>query len=204
MIISVPKGRIFKYFKKFLYKNNVKLYYNNRSFFIKTSIKSINIALVKSYDSFNFVKKNFSELGILGSDLFEENSFYNKNINFVFMNFFKCKLYLIRKKKLKKTNFLKLSTKYKNISKKIFKKNNIKVIKIMGSNEIVNNIDISDYIVDIVDTGSTLHNNNLKRIYSIKTIKPVIFFKKKKYLKEFIKNINENNKKIRISKEKKY
>ena len=59
---------------------------------------------------------------------------------------------------------LRVATKYPNIAKNYYRSLNreIDIIKLNGSIELAPILGLSDVIVDIVETGSTLRENNLK------------------------------------------
>ncbi len=67
---------------------------------------------------------------------------------------------------LKDLNGLRIATSYPNTVQNYFKSKNVAVElhEISGSVEIAPNIGLSDAIVDIVSTGSTLFKNNLKEV----------------------------------------
>ena len=83
------------------------------------------------------------------------------------MGFGKCRFALAGKKNVdfyhgygSKT----VATKYPNVTRKFFESKNmdVRVIKIEGSVELAPLVGLSDGIVDIVETGSTLKANNLE------------------------------------------
>ena len=59
---------------------------------------------------------------------------------------------------------LRVATKYTNITREYFSKKNriVEIIKLNGSVELAPILGLSDIIVDIVETGSTLRENNLE------------------------------------------
>ena len=84
------------------------------------------------------------------------------------LGFGKCKMCVCGRPELKGklgtiTN-LKVASKYPNIAKRYFqdqKGQTIDIIKLNGSVELGPLVDLSDVIVDIVETGSTLRENGL-------------------------------------------
>jgi ATP phosphoribosyltransferase len=68
-----------------------------------------------------------------------------------------------------KEETLKVATSYPNITKAYFgeKKQKIRVVKLGGSVELAPLLGLSDVIVDLVETGSTLKANGLKVIEEI-------------------------------------
>ncbi|MGN0560723.1 MAG: ATP phosphoribosyltransferase, partial [Candidatus Fimenecus sp.] len=69
-------------------------------------------------------------------------------------------------------NVKRIATKYPNVTKAFFegKGMDVKIIKIEGSVELAPLLDLSDAIVDIVETGTTLKENGLE-VYE--TIMPI-------------------------------
>jgi ATP phosphoribosyltransferase len=66
--------------------------------------------------------------------------------------------------------FIKVATKYPNIARNYFsteKKQTIELIELGGSVELAPLCGLSDVIVDIVESGKTLHENNLEIIETI-------------------------------------
>ena len=63
-----------------------------------------------------------------------------------------------------KDKTLRVATKFSNIAKKYYesKSRDIDIIKLNGSIEIAPILGLSDVIVDIVETGATLKENNLE------------------------------------------
>ncbi len=69
-------------------------------------------------------------------------------------------------------NIKRIATKYPNVTKQYFESKNmdVKIIKIEGSVELAPLLDLSDAIVDIVETGTTLKENGLEVIEKIMPI----------------------------------
>lgn len=122
--------------------------------------------LVKASDVPTYVEYGAADIGIVGKDtLLEEN----RNLyEMVDLGFGKCSMCVCGDPKLKGkldtiTN-LKVASKYPNIARKYFqdeKGQTIDIIKLNGSVELGPIVGLSDVIVDIVETGSTLRANGL-------------------------------------------
>ena len=86
----------------------------------------------------------------------------------------------------------KIATKYPNITKKYFerKEEDVEIIKLEGSVELGPVVGLTDAIVDIVETGSTLKANGLEVIERIANISTRLICNKTKfkYKKEEILN----------------
>ena len=67
---------------------------------------------------------------------------------------------------------LRVATKYVNVAKDFYAKKNrdIQIIKLNGSIELAPILGLTDVIVDIVETGNTLKENNLKVIEEFQDI----------------------------------
>ena len=67
---------------------------------------------------------------------------------------------------------LRVATKYVNVAKDFYsgKNRDIEIIKLNGSIELAPILGLSDVIVDIVETGNTLRENNLKVIEEFQSI----------------------------------
>ncbi|MGX7589173.1 ATP phosphoribosyltransferase [Candidatus Vidania fulgoroideorum] len=188
MIISVPKGRIFSSFNNFLKKKEIKVFNKDRKLILKTD-SNFKIALLKQIDTTYYLLNGIVNYSIVGFDFFLEKNliklFKKKIIGIKKMYFFNCGLYLIRKNnKSFKRNKITISTKYISIVKKYYRNFKKKVIEINGSNELAIKFKISDFIVDIVDTGKTLRDNNLKEVYKLFSIFPMILYLKKTDIKK--------------------
>jgi len=130
----------------------------------------IEIILAKAADVITYVEHGVCDIGIAGKDTILEQS-YNKEYNKSFyevldLNFGKCRFALAG---LKDKNFYEgysqkvIATKYPNVTKKYFndKGVDVEIVKIDGSVELAPILGLSDAIVDIVETGSTLKENGL-------------------------------------------
>ena len=74
------------------------------------------------------------------------------------------------KELLKKNEIIRVASKYPNIAKNYFnntKNQTVEIIKLNGSVELAPLVDLSEVIVDIVETGSTLKENGLQVLEEI-------------------------------------
>ena len=128
--------------------------------------------LAKATDVPTYVEYGAADIGIIGKDtLLEEN----RNLYEVLdLGFGKCRFAVAGPKtveeKLKKSNDLRVATKYPNIAKDYFyqrKHQTIEIVKLNGSVELAPIVGLADVIVDIVETGSTLKANGLEVLEEI-------------------------------------
>ncbi|WP_458659026.1 ATP phosphoribosyltransferase [Candidatus Vidania fulgoroideorum] len=189
--LAVSKGRIMELVLHYLKKKGIYLLNkNSRKIVLNTNIKKIKIVPLKANDAFKYLKSMSIDCCIMGNDTYlENNKFLYK---FKKINIFKCRLSIISKyKRFLEEGKVTFFTKYLNISRNFCIKNNLNfnIIKMNGTLELAIYFKISNYIIDIIDTGVTLKENNLIEIKKIKNIYSIIVFSK-----------IINNKKIKILK----
>ncbi len=128
------------------------------------------VVLAKAADVITYVEHGVCDLGVVGKDtIMEQGSSFYEVLD---LGFGKCKFALAG---TKGRDFFSgysaktIATKYPNIARNYFesKAMDVKVIKIEGSVELAPLLGLSDAIVDIVETGSTLKENGLEVIETI-------------------------------------
>ena len=199
--IALPKGRLLKkvydLFKKIGYENK-ELLEDNRKLVFEN--KGIRYLIVKPSDVGIYVEKGVADIGIVGKDILLENS--HDIYELLDLKFGKCKICMASIKDYKEDieRRLRVATKYINVSKKYFDSINrdVEIIKLNGSVELAPILNLSDVIIDIVETGSTLKENNLIVIKDIADyissrliVNKVSFKFKNNLITEIIKNIEE-------------
>lgn len=124
---------------------------------------------VKPSDAAIYVERGAADIGVAGKDILLE---YKPDVyELADLNIGKCKMAVAAKADFcdnpQKT--LRVATKFTNIAKTYYASigRNIDIIHLNGSIEIAPILGLSDVIVDIVETGTTLKENNLKVFESI-------------------------------------
>lgn len=199
--IALPKGRLLKkvydLFKKIGYENEELLEDNRKLVF---EDKGMRYLIVKPSDVGIYVEKGVADIGIVGKDILLENS--HDVYELLDLKFGKCKLCMASVKDYKEyiERRLRVATKYVNMSKKYFDSINrdVEIIKLNGSIELAPILNLSDVIIDIVETGSTLKENNLIVIKDIVDyissrliVNKVSFKFKNNLITEIVGNIEE-------------
>ena len=185
--IAVSKGRVLKAFVKILKKKGFEFDgLKGRKLIIPSKDKSINLIVVKSTDVPLYVKNSFAELGVAGRDVIDEyeNVFYE----LLDLDIGRCDLCIAGKENLDlKKKDLTIATKYPKQASNYLKQNNKdgKIIKLNGSVELGPILGISDCILDIVETGTTLKENNLVVKEHFKEINSLIISNKIFYKTKF-------------------
>jgi len=140
-------------------KNSRKLIFTNEELGLK-------FFLAKGPDVPTYVEYGAADIGIVGKDTIMEEK--RKVHEVLDLGFGRCKMcvcgYDSAKKLLQNRELFRVATKYPNIAKDFFynsKKQTVEIIKLNGSIELAPIVGLSEVIVDIVETGSTLKENGL-------------------------------------------
>ncbi len=166
-------------------------------------IKDINaeVVLAKANDVITYVEHGVCDIGIVGKDTIMEMS--GKFFEMVDLGFGRCKFALAVKKG---TDFYAvygvktIATKYPNITRNYFESKgmDVDIVKIEGSVELAPLLELSNGIVDIVETGTTLKENGLEVIEDIAPISARLIVNtvsmklRQKEIENLIKIIEEN------------
>ncbi len=140
--------------------------------FVNEELK-LRFFLAKAGDVPTYVEYGAADIGVVGKDTILEEG--RDNIYEVLdLGFGKCRMCVCgpasAKDVLQKNEIIRVASKYPSIAKDYFntKKNQtIEVIKLNGSVELAPIVDLSDVIVDIVETGTTLKENGLEVLEEI-------------------------------------
>ena len=175
--MAVPKGRILGDLLPLFTKINLipeQDFFDgsSRKLVFSTNRKNLDLVQVRSFDVATFVKFGAADLGICGSDVLEE--FYSKEIFPVLdLGIGKCRLSLAAKKSVKfdleNKSHIRIATKYTSIAESYFSNLGIQVeaIKLNGSIEIASQLNLCDFILDLVSTGKTLQQNQMVELQKI-------------------------------------
>ena len=133
--------------------------------FVNEDLK-LKFFLAKGPDVPTYVEYGAADIGVVGKDTILEEG---RNVHEVCdLHFGKCRMCVCgpeaAKELLKRRELIRVATKYPNIAKDYFynkKHQTVEIIKLNGSIELAPLVGLSEVIVDIVETGSTLKENNL-------------------------------------------
>ena len=128
--------------------------------------------LAKGPDVPTYVEYGAADIGIVGADtILEENRRVYEVLD---LGFGKCRMCVCgphdAKQLLEHREMIRVASKYPNIAKDYFfnkKHQTVDIIKLNGSVELGPIVNLSDVIVDIVETGSTLKENGLEVLEEI-------------------------------------
>ena len=165
--IALPKGRlgekVYDIFEKAGYACP-SIRENNRKLIFENEETGVRYFWVKPSDVAIYVERGAADIGVAGKDILLE---YNPDVyELCDLNMGKCRMAVAAKDDFvdNPERTLRVATKFPNITKKYYSElsREIDIIKLNGSIEIAPILGLSDVIVDIVETGTTLKENNLR------------------------------------------
>ncbi|VUX13689.1 ATP phosphoribosyltransferase [Dorea formicigenerans] len=141
-------------------KNSRKLIFTNEEL-------KLRFFLAKGPDVPTYVEYGAADIGVVGKDtILEEGRKVHEVLD---LGYGKCKMcvcgYKDAEPLLQHHELIRVATKYPNIAKDYFynkKHQTVEIIKLNGSIELAPIVGLSEVIVDIVETGSTLRENGLE------------------------------------------
>ena len=192
--LAVPKGRmtemLFDYMKA--RKMNVPLSRNGRRLTMTNNDCSIKYILSKPADVPTFVSHGVADVGIAGLDNLREEKLDVLEPFMLPLQTWRMSLAGFpewRNRSLREANHLRVATKYVRIASEFFvsKGISVEIIKLNGSVELAPLTGLSDLILDVVQTGSTLKANGLEELYQIMQCHPVVIVNRSAYHLQFAK-----------------
>ena len=134
--------------------------------FVNEELK-LRFFLAKGPDVPTYVEYGAADIGVTGKDIILEEG--RKLYEVMDLGFGKCRMCVCGPKESKELlqhqELIRVATKYPRIAKNYFyneKHQTVEIIKLNGSIELAPIVGLSEVIVDIVETGSTLRENGLK------------------------------------------
>jgi ATP phosphoribosyltransferase len=164
--IALPKGRlgnkVYNILSKIGYDYD-EIMADSRKLVFHDAEKGNTYFLVKPSDVATYVEYGAADIGFVGKDILLEN---NSNVYELYdLGIGQCRICVAGEKNFPyhQKKHLKVATIFPNISRKYFLASGktIDLITLHGSIEIAPLVKLSDVIVDIVETGTTLRENNL-------------------------------------------
>lgn len=142
---------------------------NNRKLIFENPDKQVRYFWVKPSDVSIYVERGAADIGVAGKDILLEYSPYIYEL--LDLNLGKCRMAVAAPKGFRDNGerTLRVATKFPHIASQFYasKGRSIDIIKLNGSIEIAPILGLSDVIVDIVETGTTLRENDLEVIDTV-------------------------------------
>lgn len=175
LTIALPKGKLFSLSAKLLVRVGYTaedLSDKSRKLIITNEEKKIRFIVSKTSDVPTYVEYGAADIGIIGKDVLLEA---NKEVyEMLDLGFGKCHLMMAvpkaeKREKLTDYDHTRVATKYPHIAEQFFGRRGMQMeyIKLNGSIELGPIVGLSESIVDIVETGTTLRENDLEEIVHI-------------------------------------
>ncbi len=172
LTIALPKGKLFYLAKDLFAKVGFvadNLEEKSRKLVITNEELKLKFIIAKTADVPTYVEHGAADIGVIGKDVLIEAQ---KDVyELLDLGFGRCHLMMAvpkDKKRAKLTDYThtRVATKFPNVAKQFFTSKGMQMeyIKMNGSIELGPIVGLSESIVDIVETGTTLRENNLEEI----------------------------------------
>lgn len=172
LTIALPKGKLFYLAKDLFSKVGFvadNLEEKSRKLVITNEELKLKFIIAKTADVPTYVEHGAADIGVIGKDVLMEAQ---KDVyELLDLGFGRCHLMMAvpkDKKRAKLTDYThtRVATKFPNVAKQFFTSKGMQMeyIKMNGSIELGPIVGLSESIVDIVETGTTLRENNLDEI----------------------------------------
>ena len=164
LTIALPKGRIAEQtLEKFEKAFNEEFIFEDRKLILKKS--GFTFLNVRNQDVPTYVMHGAADLGVVGLDVLEEKEY--DLIKLLDLKLGQCKVSIGLRAGEEldwSKSEIKVATKHEKIAKRYFEQKAmaVEIIKLYGSIELAPLVGLSDCIVDIVETGTTMKQNGLE------------------------------------------
>lgn len=173
--LALAKGRTAIESLKLLEKANITFpdfHKQSRKLVFYSADKKIKMIYVKGVDVTTYVEQGAADIGIVGKDnILEADADLYELLD---LKFGVCRFVVasLKNEPIKPGTSIKVASKYPNVTRKHFTSKDVTVetIKLNGSVELAPIIHMADYIVDIVETGTTIKENGLTIIENVESI----------------------------------
>lgn len=184
--IALPKGRlgdkVYELFASIGYDCS-EIYSDNRKLVFENEENGVRYLLVKPSDVAIYIAHGAADIGVVGKDILEEGNFDIYEL--LDLGLGKCNMCVAAPNDYVEDfdRPLRVATKFVNIAKDYYISLNreIEIIKLNGSIEIAPLLGLTDVIVDIVESGKTLKENNLRVYEQIMPISARLIANKSSY-----------------------
>lgn len=175
MSIALPKGRLGDKVYEMLAGAGYAcpaMAEDNRRLVLEDADAGIRYFLVKPADVATYVARGAADVGVAGKDTLEEDG--ADVYELLDLGIGRCRMVVAGPVGFEddRRSALRVATKYPNITRLYYKRHSrdIEIIKLHGSIELAPLLGLSDVIVDIVETGTTLRENSLAVVSEIMDI----------------------------------
>jgi len=184
--IALPKGRLGDRVYRMLEQAGYRcadFFDGGRKLIIEDKANGLRYFLVKPSDVAIYVERGAADVGVVGKDILLESS--PDVYELLNLNIGRCRVAVAGPNDFveDKGATLRVATKFVNIVKRYYasKNRDMELIHLNGSIELAPILGLSDVIVDIVETGTTLKENNLRVFCDIVDISARLIANKSSY-----------------------
>ena len=175
LTIALPKGKLFTISKNLLHRVGLSadhLSEKSRKLVIENKDLKVRFIIAKTSDVPTYVEYGAADIGVIGKDVLVESG--QDVYELLDLGFGKCRLMMAVPREERRSRLLdyahtRVATKYPHIAEQFFAQQGMQMeyIKLNGSIELGPLVGLSESIVDIVETGTTLVENDLEEIAHI-------------------------------------
>lgn len=174
LTVALPKGKLFGLSADLLGSVGFSaegLSEKSRKLIITNDEARLKFIITKTADVPTYVEYGAADIGIIGKDVIDEAG---KDVYELFdLGFGACRLMMAvpadKSSRLEDYDNTRVATKFPHIAEKFFAAHGMQMeyIKLNGSIELAPGVGLSESIVDIVETGTSLRQNNLVEVVTI-------------------------------------
>ncbi|EHG21802.1 ATP phosphoribosyltransferase [Selenomonas infelix ATCC 43532] len=175
LTIALPKGKLFSLSANLFERVGVTaehLSEKSRKLIISNDECKVRFIITKTSDVPTYVEYGAADIGVIGKDVLVESG--QDVYELLDLGFGKCRLMMAVPREERRSRLLdyahtRVATKYPHIAEQFFAQQGMQMeyIKLNGSIELGPLVGLSESIVDIVETGTTLVENDLEEIAHI-------------------------------------
>lgn len=175
LTIALPKGKLFSLSAHLFQKIGItadNLSEKSRKLVISNDAHKLQFIITKTSDVPTYVEYGAADIGIIGKDVLLESE--QDVYELLDLGFGKCRLMMAVPREEKRAHLTdyahtRVATKYPHIAEQFFAQQGMQMeyIKLNGSIELGPIVGLSESIVDIVETGTTLAENDLEEVVHI-------------------------------------
>ena len=184
--VALPKGRLGEKVYDMFARSGFEcpsILENNRKLIFENEERQVRYFWAKPSDVQIYVERGAADIGVAGKDILLE---YAPDVyELLDLNIGKCRMCVAAPKDFKDNpdRTLKVATKFSNIARSYYASidRDIDIVHLNGSIEIAPILGLTDVIVDIVETGTTLRENNLQVFETIVPISARLIANKASY-----------------------
>lgn len=192
LTLALPKGRLFDQVQEHFKAKGLDFSFGDRKLTALDSSGRLKIILVKNADLPTYVNHGIAGLGICGDDVTYEAGYEFTHLLPFDFGGTRMSLAGLKSSTVPTGEPLTIATKFTRFTRDYFHSLGVpvKIVRLDGSVELAPVLGLAPFIVDLVETGSTLKANGLEVLENLKTI-TVNLFANPAYFKLYYEEISE-------------